>query len=159
MTASLELLLSRVLKGTPPVVLSQCTQEIIPSSLNVPMCLDYSCFARVPQDFQVPGLQKRVNIDGDAVTGEEFARILSEASGKEISYVEVPLDQIRAQSEDMAELQGVGFAPGLGLALLLSRRDSRFFTAQDLQQKSKKKAGWTIHHAITSHDTSPVGRL
>lgn len=47
---------------------------------------------------------KRVNIASDEVTPEELARGISEASGKKIAYVPVPVDQIRAQSGDMARM-------------------------------------------------------
>jgi uncharacterized protein YbjT (DUF2867 family) len=45
---------------------------------------------------------KRINIAGDEMTGTQYAEALSAASGKQIHYVEVPIDQVRQMSEDMA---------------------------------------------------------
>jgi len=43
----------------------------------------------------------RVNIAGDELTGEESARILSEAIGKELSFVSVDPEYLRGNSEDL----------------------------------------------------------
>ena len=45
---------------------------------------------------------RRVNLAADALNGSEFALALSRVTGREISYFEVGLDQVKAQSEDMA---------------------------------------------------------
>lgn len=45
---------------------------------------------------------KRYDIAGDAVTGNDFVRIISDATGRTIPYQRVPLDMVRQQSEDMA---------------------------------------------------------
>lgn len=47
---------------------------------------------------------KRVNIAGDEVAPIDMARRLSEATGRKISYQQVPLAQIRKQSEDSAKM-------------------------------------------------------
>ncbi len=46
--------------------------------------------------------EKRIDLAGDSLTGPEFADTLSKASGHDIKYFEVALDQVKAQSEDMA---------------------------------------------------------
>ena len=46
--------------------------------------------------------EKRIDIAGDSLTGSEFASALSRAAGRDIKYYEVPLDQVKSQSEDMA---------------------------------------------------------
>ena len=45
---------------------------------------------------------KRFDIAGDAVTGTEAAAAIGKAAGRAMAYVEVPLDAVRAQSEDLA---------------------------------------------------------
>lgn len=47
---------------------------------------------------------KRVNIAGDELTPSEMASQLSEVIGKRIAFQEVPLDQVRKQSEDSAKM-------------------------------------------------------
>jgi len=51
-----------------------------------------------PDDFR----GKRIDIAGDELTGREYASALSAASGKQIEYAQVPIDQVRQMSEDMA---------------------------------------------------------
>ncbi len=45
---------------------------------------------------------KRYDIAGDELTGAEMADVLAKASGRNIAYVELPIDAVRQQSEDMA---------------------------------------------------------
>ena len=45
---------------------------------------------------------KRINIAGDSLTGPEYGQAVGAASGREIGYFEVPRDQVRQMSEDMA---------------------------------------------------------
>jgi uncharacterized protein YbjT (DUF2867 family) len=47
-------------------------------------------------------LGQRVDIAGDELSGEEAARVLSEASMRPIRYVQVPLERIREASKDVA---------------------------------------------------------
>jgi uncharacterized protein YbjT (DUF2867 family) len=47
-------------------------------------------------------LGRRIELASDEVTGAEQAEILSRASGREIRYVELPLEQVRSFSEDVA---------------------------------------------------------
>lgn len=47
---------------------------------------------------------KRFDFAGDELSGEESAKLISNAIGNPISYQELPLDAVRAQSEDMAAM-------------------------------------------------------
>jgi uncharacterized protein YbjT (DUF2867 family) len=49
-----------------------------------------------------PFLGKRINIASDELSGSEMAAILSDVAGRSVAYVEVPLDRVRAGSEDLA---------------------------------------------------------
>jgi uncharacterized protein YbjT (DUF2867 family) len=49
-------------------------------------------------------LGRRIDLASDEVTGVEQAAILSQASGREIGYVELPLKQVGAFSQDVALL-------------------------------------------------------
>jgi uncharacterized protein YbjT (DUF2867 family) len=49
-------------------------------------------------------LGRRIDLASDEVTCAEQAKILSQASGREIEYVEVPLEQVRSFSEELALL-------------------------------------------------------
>jgi uncharacterized protein YbjT (DUF2867 family) len=45
---------------------------------------------------------RELDIAGDTLSGQEMAAILSEVTGRTINSYQVPLEQIRAQSEDLA---------------------------------------------------------
>ena len=47
-------------------------------------------------------LGKRIDIASDEVTGEQAAKVLSDELRRKINYVQVPLEQIRQASEDLA---------------------------------------------------------
>ena len=47
-------------------------------------------------------LGKRIDIASNGLTGEQAAKILSDELGRKIKYVQVPLEQIRQASEDIA---------------------------------------------------------
>ena len=47
-------------------------------------------------------LGKRIDIASDEITGEQAAKVLSDELRRKISYVQVPLEQIRQASEDLA---------------------------------------------------------
>lgn len=49
-------------------------------------------------------LGKRINIASDERSGNEMAATLSKTIGRKVEYVELPLDPLRAQSEDMASM-------------------------------------------------------
>jgi uncharacterized protein YbjT (DUF2867 family) len=45
---------------------------------------------------------RRIDFAGDELTGPEYAQVIGRVGGKDIGYYEVPLEQIRSASEDMA---------------------------------------------------------
>jgi uncharacterized protein YbjT (DUF2867 family) len=47
-------------------------------------------------------LGKRIDIASDEITGQQVAKVLSDELRRKISYVQVPLEQIRQASEDLA---------------------------------------------------------
>jgi uncharacterized protein YbjT (DUF2867 family) len=47
-------------------------------------------------------LGKRLDIASNELTGEQLAEVFSRVSGKPLKYVAVPVEQVRAMSEDMA---------------------------------------------------------
>ena len=47
---------------------------------------------------------RRMNLASDEPTPTEIARVLSELSGRPIAYQAIPLDRVRAQSEDFAKM-------------------------------------------------------
>ena len=49
-------------------------------------------------------LGKRIDIASDELTGEQAAKVLSDGLGRKIRYVQVPLEQIRQASEDLARM-------------------------------------------------------
>jgi uncharacterized protein YbjT (DUF2867 family) len=50
-------------------------------------------------------LGKRINIASDELSGTEYARAISDASGKKIDYHQNPLEQVRKLSEDFARME------------------------------------------------------
>ena len=49
-------------------------------------------------------LGTRIDIASDELDGSKAAEILSQALGRKIEYFEVPIDKVRAESEDMAKM-------------------------------------------------------
>ena len=47
---------------------------------------------------------QRINIASDNLNGDEYAGAIEAASGKKLNYVEVPLQQVKDWSEDMASM-------------------------------------------------------
>jgi len=47
-------------------------------------------------------VSKRIDIASDELTGEQMVEILSRATGRKLTYFEVPIAQVRAMSEDTA---------------------------------------------------------
>jgi uncharacterized protein YbjT (DUF2867 family) len=47
---------------------------------------------------------KRIDLAGDDLTGTRMAEVISEMAGKEISYIELPLDEFRKQNEDWGKM-------------------------------------------------------
>jgi hypothetical protein len=59
-------------------------------------------FSALMLERRKPFLGKRIDIASDEVTGEQAARILSNALGYKIRYVPIPLNQVYQGNEDMA---------------------------------------------------------
>ena len=63
---------------------------------------DIGAFVAVLAERREQVFGKRFDIAGDELSGEQQAKILSEALGRPIRYQELPIAAIRQQSEDMA---------------------------------------------------------
>ncbi|MGF6231494.1 uncharacterized protein YbjT (DUF2867 family) [Inquilinus ginsengisoli] len=63
---------------------------------------DIGAFAAVLAERREQVFGRRIDIAGDELTGEDEAKILSQAIGRPIAYQELPIAAMRAQSEDMA---------------------------------------------------------
>jgi uncharacterized protein YbjT (DUF2867 family) len=63
---------------------------------------DIAGFAALVIDRGGPFFGRRINIASDERSGHEMAAILSDVIGRNVAYVEVPLDAVRAGSEDLA---------------------------------------------------------
>ncbi len=68
-------------------------------------------------------LGKRIDIASDDLTGEEAAEILSRATGRKITYFEVPIEQVRAMSEDFAIMYEWFNRVGYQMDIAALRRD------------------------------------
>jgi uncharacterized protein YbjT (DUF2867 family) len=68
-------------------------------------------------------LGRRIDLASDEVTGAEQAEILSRASGREIGYVELPLQQVRSFSEELALLWDWADRVGHNVDIERLRRD------------------------------------
>jgi uncharacterized protein YbjT (DUF2867 family) len=68
-------------------------------------------------------LGKRINIAGDSLTGPELAKAVAEASGREIGFYQVPIDQVRQMSEDMAVMYEWFDRVGYSVDIEALRRD------------------------------------
>lgn len=65
---------------------------------------DIAGFAALVLDRRESFLGARINIASDELTGREMAAILSRVTGHTVAYVDVPLEAVRAQSEDLASM-------------------------------------------------------
>jgi uncharacterized protein YbjT (DUF2867 family) len=63
---------------------------------------DIGSFAALVVERRDEFLGRRINIASDEITGTKLADVLSRATGRRIQYTEVPLEKIRAMSEDLA---------------------------------------------------------
>lgn len=68
-------------------------------------------------------LGRRIELASDEVTAAEQAEILTQASGREIRYVELPLEQVRSFSEDAALLSEWLDEVGYSVDIEALRRD------------------------------------
>jgi len=65
---------------------------------------DIGAFAKLVLERRDPFIGKRIDIAGDELTGPEEADILSDVTGQAISYVELPIEALREESEDSARM-------------------------------------------------------
>ena len=63
---------------------------------------DIAGFAALVLERREPFLGKRLDIASDELTGREMAEILSRLTRHTVEYVQVPVETVRAQSEDLA---------------------------------------------------------
>ena len=79
---------------------------------------DIGRFSALVIEKREPFLRQRINIAGDEVTGHDAATALSKAIGRRIEYVEQPMAEVRAQSEDLARMyewfDRVGYSADIG---------------------------------------------
>jgi len=68
-------------------------------------------------------LGKRIDIASDDLTGEEAAEILSRVTGRKLTYFEVPIEQVRAMSEDFAIMYEWFNRVGYQMDIAALRRD------------------------------------
>ena len=75
---------------------------------------DIAGFAALVLERREPFLRQRIDLASDERSGAEVAEILSRVLGRRIEYVELPLEAVRAGSEDQARmfewLDRVGFS-------------------------------------------------
>jgi uncharacterized protein YbjT (DUF2867 family) len=68
-------------------------------------------------------LGRRIDLASDEVMGAEQAKILSQATGRKIGYVELPLEQVRSFSEELALLWAWADEVGHNVDIEQLRRD------------------------------------
>jgi uncharacterized protein YbjT (DUF2867 family) len=71
-------------------------------ALQLVAVADIGAFVAALADRREQVFGRRFDIAGDELTGEDQAKILSQAIGRPIAYQELPVAAMRAQSEDMA---------------------------------------------------------
>ena len=63
---------------------------------------DIAAFSAHVVDNRDAFVGKRIDIASDEITAEQTARVLTDILGRPVQHVEVPMDNIRAWSEDLA---------------------------------------------------------
>ena len=87
----------------PGLEQGQLALPLSPSSILQQIALEnIAQFATLVLERRNSFLGKRIDIASDELTGEQAAKILSDELGRKIKYVQVPLEQIRQASEDIA---------------------------------------------------------
>ncbi|MGI8782413.1 MAG: NmrA/HSCARG family protein [Acidobacteriota bacterium] len=104
---------------------------------------DIAEFAALALERRQEFLGKRIDIGSDEVSGLESAGILSGASGREISYAEVPLEQVRAWSEDFAIMYEWFDRVGYSIDTAALRRDYPQVGWRTLEQWAAQQS-WDI---------------
>jgi uncharacterized protein YbjT (DUF2867 family) len=110
-----------VLPGLQKGVLAQALPADTP--LQIITVTNIGQFAALVFSRKTDFLGRRIDIAGDSLTGTEFARAIGKASGREIGYVEVPIDQVRNMSEDMALMYEWFARVGYSVEIEALRRD------------------------------------
>ena len=88
------------LPGLREGVLAQAMPETV--KLQMVSVEDIGKFSAFALEHRESFLGKRIDYAGDALTGPETAEIVGQASGRKIQFVELPIEQVRESSEDMA---------------------------------------------------------
>src|ERR687891_733770 len=89
----------------PGLEQGQLALPLSPSSILQQIALENIAeFATLVLERRNSFLGKRIDIASDELTGEQAAKILSDELGRKIKYVQVPLEQIRQASEDLARM-------------------------------------------------------
>ncbi|XXF77725.1 NmrA/HSCARG family protein [Myxococcaceae bacterium GXIMD 01537] len=65
---------------------------------------DLAAFVALALELPDEFLGKRLDVASDEVTGEQAAALLTFVTGRRVHYEQVPLERIRARSEDMARM-------------------------------------------------------
>ena len=80
-------------------------------------------FASLVIDRREPFLGRRINIASDELSGTGMASALGEVLGRPVSYRELPLEDLRAQSDDMARMYDWFNRVGYTVDLMALRKD------------------------------------
>ena len=89
----------------PGIEQGQLALPLSPSSILQQIALEnIAQFATLVLERRNSFLGKRIDIASDELTGEQADKILSDELGRKIKYVQVPLEQIRQASEDIAHV-------------------------------------------------------
>ena len=80
----------------------QLALPLSPSTIQQIALENIAEFSTLVLERRTSFLGKRIDIASDELTGEQAAKILSDELGHKIKYVQVPLEQIRQASEDIA---------------------------------------------------------
>jgi uncharacterized protein YbjT (DUF2867 family) len=107
---------------------------------------DIAGFAAVVLENREEFVGRRVDIASDELTGEEVAEILTRATGREIEYVELPLEQVReTMGEDGARMFEWFDQTGYSAAI-------------DVLRQEHPEVGWhTFEEWARTQDWSAVG--
>src|SRR5262249_12617207 len=90
-----------------------------------------------------PVFGHRFDVAGDELTGEQAAATLSKVTGLEIRYEGFPLDVLRAQSEDMAQMFGWFASTGYAADIKSLRRDFPEVTWHSFEQWAREQ-DWSV---------------
>jgi uncharacterized protein YbjT (DUF2867 family) len=83
---------------------------------------------------------REIDIAGDALTGPQMAAVLSEVIGRPITFYQVPIEQIRAQSEDFALM--LEWFDAVGYSADIERNAKEFGIAPTRFREWAKDQNW-----------------